>query len=183
MKIGMACGPVNGLTLARKWTGRVDETASPSRATHQWDADRGDCFRLFAVGEATIDDLEELLLRHPAPGDDGFAWTEVDPAWLSWTPAQSRAALQHPRAQVGFAHDQLALQRADMTVLVLPCGRSAHLELGYAAGLGQRTAVLMLEPCEAELMYLLVDRVCLSIDELQAFLQEQERHDYSDENR
>jgi hypothetical protein len=57
-------------------------------------------------------------------------------------------------------------------VLVLPCGRSAHLELGYAAGLGQRTAVLMLEPCEAELMYLLVDRLCLSIDELFAWLQE-----------
>ena len=110
--------------------------------------------------------------RRPAPGDDGFAWTEIDPAWLSWTPEQYRAALQHPRAQVGFAHDQLALQRADVTVLVLPCGRSAHLELGYAAGVGQRTAVLMLEPCEAELMYLLVDRVCLSIDELQAFLRE-----------
>ena len=31
-------------------------------------------------------------------------------------------------------------------------------------------------------MYLLVDRVCLSIDELQAFLQEQERHGYSDED-
>jgi len=110
--------------------------------------------------------------RHPAPGDDGFAWTEIDPAWLSWTPEQYRAALQHPRAQVGFTHDQLALQRADVTVLVLPCGRSAHLELGYAAGVGQRTAVLMLEPCEAELMYLLVDRVCLSIDELQMFLRE-----------
>jgi hypothetical protein len=120
--------------------------------------------------------------RHPAPGDDGFAWTEIDPAWLSWTPAQYRAALQHPRAHVGFTHDRLALQRADVTVLVLPCGRSAHLELGYAAGVGQRTAVLMLEPCEAELMYLLVDRVCLSIDELQAFLLEQKRHSYSDED-
>jgi hypothetical protein len=110
--------------------------------------------------------------RHPAPGDDGFAWAEIDPAWQSWAPAQYRAALQHPRAQGGFAHDRLALQMADATVLVLPCGRSAHLELGYAAGVGQRTAVLMLEPCEAELMYLLVDRICLTIDELLAFLRE-----------
>jgi len=60
----------------------------------------------------------------------------------------------------GFVHDRLALQMADVTVLVLPCERSAHLERGYAAGVGQRTAVLMLEPCEAELMYLLVDRLC-----------------------
>jgi hypothetical protein len=113
--------------------------------------------------------------RHPAPGDDGFRWAEIDPAWETWTPAQYRAALTHPLAQVGFAQDRLALQMADATVLVLPCGRSAHLELGYAAGLGQRTAVLMLEPSEAELMYLLCDRVCLNLDELLVWLQEREK--------
>jgi hypothetical protein len=109
--------------------------------------------------------------RHPAPGDDGFHWSEIDPAWQSWTPERYRDALQHPLAQVGFAQDKLALQMADVTVLVLPCGRSAHLELGYAVGLGQRTAVLMLEPCEAELMNLLCDRVLLSMDELLTWLQ------------
>jgi hypothetical protein len=113
--------------------------------------------------------------RAPTPGDEGFTWSEIDPAWQSWAPAQYRAALQQPLAQVGFGQDKLALQMADVTVLVLPCGRSAHLELGYAAGIGQRTAVLMLEPSEAELMYLLCDRVCLSMDELRAWLQEQER--------
>jgi hypothetical protein len=110
--------------------------------------------------------------RHPASGDDGFHWSEIDPAWDVWTPAQYRDACQHPLAQVGFAQDKLALQMADVTVLVLPCGRSSHLELGYAAGVGQRTAVLMQEPCEAELMYLLCDRVCLSLDELFAWLRE-----------
>jgi hypothetical protein len=110
--------------------------------------------------------------RNPSPGDDGFSWSEIDPAWQSWTPAQYREALQHPLAQVGFAQDKLALQTADVTVLVLPCGRSAHLELGYAAGMGQKTAVLMLEPSEAELMYLLCDKVCLTFEELLAFLRE-----------
>jgi hypothetical protein len=108
--------------------------------------------------------------RHPAPGDDGFSWAEIDPSWQSWTPAQYREALQYPLAQVGFAQDKLALQTADATVLVLPCGRSAHLELGYAAGVGQRTAVLMLESCEPELMYLLCDQICLSLEELVAWL-------------
>jgi hypothetical protein len=110
--------------------------------------------------------------RHPAPGDEGFRWSEIDPAWQSWPPAQYRDALQHPLAQRGFAQDRLALQTADITVLVLPCGRSAHLELGYAAGVGQRTAVLMVEPAEAELMYLLCDRICLSMDELFTWLQQ-----------
>ena len=108
--------------------------------------------------------------RNPTPGDDGFQWAEIDPAWESWTPAQYRETLQHPLAQVGFAQDKLALQMADVTVLVLPCGRSSHLELGYATGVGQRTAVLMLEASEAELMYLLCDRVCLSLDEPSAWL-------------
>jgi hypothetical protein len=110
--------------------------------------------------------------RNPAPGDDGFAWSEIDASWQRWSPQEYREALQHQRAQLGFVQDKRALQMADVTVLVLPCGRSAHLELGYAAGLGQRTAVLMLEPCEAELMYLLCDKVCLSIDELLAWLRE-----------
>jgi hypothetical protein len=120
--------------------------------------------------------------RRPAPGDDGFAWAEIDPAWQSWTPAQYHAALQHPLAQVGFAQDKLALQMADVTVLVLPCGRSAHLELGYAAGIGQPTAVLMLEPGEPELMYLLCDRVCLTMEELLEWLREQESTGGPDEN-
>ena len=117
--------------------------------------------------------------RNPAPGDDGFHWSEIDPAWESWTPEQYREALQHPLAQVGFAQDKRALQMADVTVLVLPCGRSAHLELGYAAGQGQHTAVLMLEPNEPELMYLLCDRICLTMDELCAWLQGIAREDHA----
>jgi hypothetical protein len=122
-----------------------------------------------------LEGWEVYDFRNPAPGDDGFHWSEIDPAWQSWTPTQYRDALQHPLAQVGFAQDKLALQMADVTVLVLPCGRSSHLELGYAKGMGQRTAVLMLEPAEAELMYLLCERVCLSVDELLMFLRETER--------
>jgi hypothetical protein len=107
--------------------------------------------------------------RHPAPGDDGFHWSEIDPLWQDWSGKRYRQALTHPLAEVGFAQDKLALQMADMTVLVLPCGRSAHLELGYAIGLKQRTVILMLEPCEPELMYKLADTICLSVEELQNY--------------
>ena len=44
--------------------------------------------------------------------------------------------------------DMAALRSADATVLVLPCGRSAHLELGWAAGSGQRTVVLLDDPID-----------------------------------
>lgn len=68
MRIGMACGPVNGLTLLRSFNGLVDENQPPSAATHRWDAERGDCFRVFAVGEPSIEDLEVEVERPHGAG-------------------------------------------------------------------------------------------------------------------
>ncbi len=44
--------------------------------------------------------------------------------------------------------------RCDACVLVLPSGRSASYEFGWAIGAGKRGAVVQFEPCEPELMYL-----------------------------
>lgn len=96
--------------------------------------------------------------RNPAPGDNGFAWSEVNSDWQKWTPEQFIADLYsgHPAVVRGFAFDKNALDWADTCVLVLPCGRSAHLEAGYAAGQGKKT-IFYLHPdrFEPELMYLL----------------------------
>jgi len=113
--------------------------------------------------------------RHPAPGNDGFHWSEIDSKWKDWTPRQFRKALDHQMAADGFNHDRCALEESDATVLVLPCGRSAHLELGYACGSDQATYVLMTEPQEPELMYKLCDGVVTSVDELASRLRE---HDH-----
>lgn len=67
--------------------------------------------------------------------DKGFAWSDIDPDWESWTPKAYRDALNdHPLAKVGFLQDLSAMEWADAFVLVQPCGRSAHLELGWAIG-------------------------------------------------
>lgn len=98
--------------------------------------------------------------RNPAPGQHGFAWSEVNPDWLQWTPEQFTADLYsgHPAVERGFALDKTALDWADTCVLVLPCGRSAHLEAGYAAGQGKLTLFyLRPEKFEPELMYRLGD--------------------------
>ena len=103
--------------------------------------------------------------KNPAPGDHGFAWSTIDPAWQSWSPVAFRDALKHPIAAAGFAKDMDALMSCDACVLVLPCGRSAHLELGWAAGAGKHTVVL-LAPGEPELMLKMVDDICLDLDEV-----------------
>lgn len=106
--------------------------------------------------------------RNPVPGDNGFSWSQIDPdrAWLK-DPKRFRSGLQHPIAQHGFGLDMSALRSADATVLVLPCGRSAHLELGYSVGAGKRTIVLLDSPMsEPELMYLMCDAICVSSQEV-----------------
>lgn len=103
--------------------------------------------------------------RHPEPGNDGFAWRAIAPNWEAWSPAEFRTALEHPVAAAGFKLDMDALEDCDACVLVLPCGRSAHLELGWAAGARKKTIVL-LAGAEPELMYKMCDHLCLTLDEV-----------------
>lgn len=91
--------------------------------------------------------------RHPAPGQKGFAWSDIDPAWEGWDPAKYREALKHPIAEAGYAHDIGALRACDAVVYVLPCGRSAAWEFGYAMGQGKPGYVVALEATEPELMF------------------------------
>lgn len=91
--------------------------------------------------------------RNP-PGGTGFSWRTIHPDWQNWTPEQYRDALEHPIAKAGFESDMNALRECDACVLVLPSGRSASWEFGWAIGNGKCGAVVMLEKCEPELMYL-----------------------------
>lgn len=119
--------------------------------------------------------IEHYDFRNP-PDGAGFGWEEVMPAYV---PGSELVAIEtylegieHPRALEGFASDFAAMQRADTFVLVLPCNRSAHLELGWAVGAGKRTAIL-LEPGKAmvpELMYRMVDHIAPSVDDLLRWL-------------
>ena len=104
--------------------------------------------------------------RNPAPGNNGFAWSSIDPNWKNWTPEEYIEALNHPAAIDGYYNDFDAMREADAVVLVLPCGRSAHLELGWAVGAGKITAILMLGDNEPELMAKMVNLITPSIDVL-----------------
>lgn len=107
--------------------------------------------------------------RNPAPGDNGFHWSEIDPDWQQWTPEQFAEALDHPIAQAGFITDMMALEKADVCVLVMPCGRSAHLEMGYAIGTGKLTIILSSDG-EPELMYKMAGNFVHSIEQVMHIL-------------
>lgn len=103
--------------------------------------------------------------RNPAPGNKGFAWSSIDPNWTSWDPGIFVEVLHnHPIAAAGFALDKDALDWCDTCILALPCGKSAHLEAGYAAGQGKDVYFLLQEDrFEPELMYLLGTRCTTNI--------------------
>lgn len=109
---------------------------------------------------------------------EGFHWSEVMPSYRGDNaPANVDdylAALDHPRSIQGYERDMTAMEKADTFVLVLPCGRSAHLELGWAVGQGKRTAIV-LDPNDdnevtPELMYRMVDHVAPSMLDLLGWL-------------
>lgn len=104
--------------------------------------------------------------RNPAVWEPGFHWSSVDPQWEQWTPRQYRESLRTPAAERGFAFDWNAMKWADTGVLVMPCGRSAHLEAGYFSGAKKKLYILLNGPCEPELMYRMADAICLDTEEL-----------------
>lgn len=88
--------------------------------------------------------------RHPPGGDHlGFSWADVDPEWKSWGVGEYLTALGHPIAKSGFESDFAAMEWAHAGVLLLPAGRSAHLEAGYFVG-ARKPLVIVLDEAEFE---------------------------------
>lgn len=120
--------------------------------------------------------------RNPPNPVGAFSWSEIDdraPRTVVGSPKVEIPAedivrmLAHPRAQDGFESDMGALQWCDACVLVLPCGRSAHLEAGWAAGAGKHTVALITDG-EPDLMWKMLGTLCTTLDQVMEALVERE---------
>lgn len=140
------------------WIGAVPWLATPRRVyvASSWRNDDQPWIvaQLRSMGHEVYD------FKNPAPGQRGFAWrdcgetTADGPGTGATTVEGYQRAINHARALEGFDFDKRALDWADTCVMVLPCGRSAHLEAGYACGQGKRVIWQLSEDrFEPELMY------------------------------
>lgn len=123
--------------------------------------------------------------RNPAPGNTGFAWRDCGGAAAQSGPGSGAKtidtymeAIVSQRAKDGFKCDKDALDWCDTCILVLPCGRSAHLEAGYTAGQGKDTYFLLHpDKFEPELMYLLGTAATPDIRDILGWMDEREPGD------
>ena len=114
--------------------------------------------------------FEVYDFRNPVDGEHGFQWSEIDPKWQSWSLTEFRSALSDPVAEHGFGRDWQAMHAADACLLVLPCGRSSHLEAGWFSGAGRPTVVWLADG-EPELMYKMTTELCVNLPEAVAALE------------
>lgn len=115
--------------------------------------------------------------KNPEEGT-GFHWGEVGVNSAGETYENYRKGLMHPRSEAGFLSDFNAMERSSHGILVLPAGRSAHLEAGWLMGQGKPTAILMFPEVERdrndlytpELMYKMADYITDSLFDLLGWL-------------
>ena len=62
--------------------------------------------------------------------------------------------------------DLKGMQKADVCLLILPCGKSSHLEAGYMRGMGKTLYIYMPELERAELTYKLANFIYVDLDQL-----------------
>lgn len=106
--------------------------------------------------------------RNPGQGKQGFSWDFIDRNWKQWTPELYAFLLKnHPEAAKGFKNDFDAMNWADTFVLIMPAGRSAHLEIGWASGADKDSFVLLNDTeFEPDLMYLCCTDIFVEMDKL-----------------
>lgn len=117
---------------------------------------------VYVIGSLRNPQIPVIAAKLRIAGYDAFddwyaAGPEADDHWQAYENARGHTlaeALRGYAARNVYAFDKANLDRCDMAVLVMPAGKSGHLELGYAAGRGKRTFVLLdQEPKRFDVMY------------------------------
>lgn len=102
--------------------------------------------------------------------DDWYAaGPRADDSWRAYEQGRGRSYIEALRGHAAshvFNFDFEHLQRVTAAVLVLPAGKSAHMELGWVLGQGKVGYVLLDNPDRWDVMYQLATEVFTNVDNL-----------------
>lgn len=112
--------------------------------------------------------------------DDWFTpGPEADEHWREYEQGRGHdlvTALEGYAANNIFDFDKRHLNASELGMLVLPAGRSGHLELGYLTGRGKPTYILMEgEPDRYDVMYRFAEQVFRDEAEMLAYFEKNYR--------
>ena len=101
MRLGLMCGPSNGMRKVAE----SQDTASSDAKEHRFQAESGDCYRVFAVAEPGVEDLDvEVLSPQGArvafdTSDDRWPVVKPDGPFCVFDPGEYRAVVRAQRGQ------------------------------------------------------------------------------------
>jgi hypothetical protein len=130
--------------------------------------------RIYLVGSLRNPRIPQVAEVLRAAGFDVFddwfaAGPNADDCWRDYEKARGRSYVQALRgiaAEHVFSFDLEHLKRSDAAVLVLPAGKSSHLELGWMLGRGRRGYVLLDSPDRWDVMFKFATGVYETVDAL-----------------
>lgn len=147
---------------------------------------------LYLIGSLRNPDIPSIAQQIRKLGWDVFddwyaAGPEADDYWRKYEEARGRTyedALDNGyAARHVFGFDLEHIRRCSVGVLVLPAGRSGHLELGYMAGSGKHTVIVLPEDTDRwDVMYKFASKVVRGVPKLLEHLEtfNVERSGYND---
>lgn len=131
--------------------------------------------KVYLIGSMRNPEIPHLAKRLREIGFEVFDdWhspgPEADDKWQEYEKIRGRGykeALAGYHAKHVYAIDKHHLDDSDVAVLVMPAGRSGHLELGYMIGCGKLGFILFdEEPDRYDVMYQFADDVFFSEETL-----------------
>lgn len=105
---------------------------------------------------------------------DGFSWSKIglDPNPENEDFDGYLEKVHLPEGDAGFNRDMDALQACTHCVLLLPSGRSAHIEAGWAKGSGRKLCVYVPQYDGPDLMWRMADKITDNFADVAAWLEE-----------
>ena len=131
---------------------------------------------IYVIGSLRNPDIPVFASNLREHGYDVFddwyaAGPHADDHWKDYEQARGRCyveALDGRAATQVFRYDKSNLDRCSAAVLVLPAGKSGHMELGYFLGTGKPAYILLPPGMDDrwDVMYRFATKVVRSVDEL-----------------
>jgi hypothetical protein len=130
---------------------------------------------LYIIGSLRNREIPKIAIMLRAIGIDAFddwysAGPEADDCWKAHQELSGRdlrQALKGYAAQNVLRFDKAHLDRTDGALLVMPAGKSGHLEAGYVRGLGKPFFILFdKEPERWDVMLAFATEVFFSLPEM-----------------